>query len=502
MKNDKDIFANWAMQETESAPKESTPVADVPDDVKAVCAAIKQEQAAAQTQATADNLSAKDALVIEAVRNSLALGKNQRPVNTMENYETIINQDTVFKSSTGESFGSLRWNISKGTPEVLGADPYTGVKRYVAVDNPYIVQALAHIEKYYGLCKEKTLVDTITAVASKKQFDPIRGTLDVLKWDGVPRIEGFLTRWACADDTAYTREASRLLFAMGIHRAFDPGCDIDGALVFVSPVQGCGKSTLCKWLSMGMYSSLGSIEGREAVENLAGKWLIELEELKALQGRYTSVESIRRFVTGTNDYYRNPYERAAKDHPRTCFFIGTTNNENFLSDPAGDRRFFPIAFNQTADYLFSHAAECRHDIEQCWGEALARFKQDKLPNHFDRGLLAEAEQIRQAATIEDEWVEYIEQYLSKVIANDPNVSRKLTPDRKPAVCASVIYTWLDSKFNVGGGRAFENKTHGQRISQIMARRKGWIKGTKPGRLRFDENGEQVRHTYWYYQEQK
>lgn len=500
MTKDKDVFANWAKANAdESTPQQSTPPVDVPDDVKAVCESIKQEQAQAHAQATVDNLSARDALIIESVRNSLALNDKQKPLNAMENYETIITMDTVFRSSTGESFASLRWNIAKNTPEVIGADPYTGVKRYVTVENPFVVQALAHIEKYYGLCKESTFMNTIVNVASKKQFDPIRGTLDALKWDGVSRIEGFLTRWACADDTAYTREASRLLFAMGINRAFNPGCDIDGALVFVSPVQGCGKSTLCKWLSMGMYSSLASIEGREAAENLAGKWLIELEELKALQGRFTSVESIRRFVTCTNDYYRNPYERASKDHQRTCFFIGTTNNENFLSDPAGDRRFFPIAFKQTADYLFSHADECKHDIEQCWAEALTRFKQHKLPNHFNRALLDEAEQVRQAATLEDEWVAYIEEYLAKVIANDPNVKHKFTPDRKPAVCAELIYTWLNAKFNVGGGRAFESKTHGQRISQIMARCKGWLKGIKPGRLRFEINDEQLRRTYWYYE---
>lgn len=467
-------------------------------DVVAHCESVQaQEQYFAAQQ-----LSPIDAQCIQRVYNALETAvigpKAGKPACTMANFCAILMMDTAFTAQNGAKFSSLRWNELTETPEVCVNDKYTRRSKFVPVDNAFIVQAMEHIEKYYQLCNKQRFEDSLIATAVKKPFHPLRSVLDALEWDGIPRVSEFLTKWACAGDSAYVREVSRLLFATGIHRALNPGCDIDGMPVFISPVQGCGKSTLCKWLSLGLYSSLAGIEGKEAAENLCGKWLIEIEELKALQGRFTNNDSIKQFITATSDYFRVPYEKVATDHPRSCFFIGTTNSQTFLTDPTGNRRFFPINFGQSIDFLQAHADECKHEIEQAWAEAYTKFRTDEMRNFFDRSLLSEAEAAQKAATIEDEWEGYILSYLEQILSNDPNLTHVLTPDRKQAVCAPLIYNWLDAKFGAGNGKSYSRQQHGQRIGQIMAKRAGWKRGERPEVLRFKINGMPMRQRYWFY----
>src|SRR5206468_854923 len=51
---------------------------------------------------------------------------------------------------------------------------------------------------------------------------------------------------------------------------------------------------------------------------------------------------IKSFLTRPIDRYRPPYERRVKDVPRQCVFAGTVNEDTYLKDPTGGRRFWPV----------------------------------------------------------------------------------------------------------------------------------------------------------------
>ena len=73
-----------------------------------------------------------------------------------------------------------------------------------------------------------------------------------------------------------------------------------------------------------------------------GSWIIELAELKSLARTAGGVDSVKRFLTATQDKLRLPYERRADVFLRQCVFAGTTNKSDFLQDETGNRRFLII----------------------------------------------------------------------------------------------------------------------------------------------------------------
>ena len=58
------------------------------------------------------------------------------------------------------------------------------------------------------------------------------------------------------------------------------------------------------------------------------------------------MSSIKQAITAQRDNIRMPYREFAADYPRTCIFIGTTNEGAFLTDTTGNRRFLPVVCGQ------------------------------------------------------------------------------------------------------------------------------------------------------------
>jgi putative DNA primase/helicase len=98
----------------------------------------------------------------------------------------------------------------------------------------------------------------------------------------------------------------------------------------------------------------------------ATAWLVELGELASL--KRSDVESVRNFITRKEDAIRLPYGRVVKNMPRRCVFLGTTNSRQPLTDPEGNRRFWPVSVG-TIDTV--GLAKVR---DQMWAEALHEFE--------------------------------------------------------------------------------------------------------------------------------
>ena len=119
-----------------------------------------------------------------------------------------------------------------------------------------------------------------------------------------------------------------------------PGVKYDSCLVLSGP-QGIGKSTILgrlggKWFN----DSIVSFQGKEAMEQLQGSWIIELSEMQA--STKADNDMIKAFLSRQTDKFRVPYGRRTEEYPRQCVFAATTNDSIFLKDRTGGRRFLPV----------------------------------------------------------------------------------------------------------------------------------------------------------------
>lgn len=332
----------------------------------------------------------------------LQLDRKGWPVCTIENFETAMEWSESLK---GVQYNELAQCVEYELYDRLYRPV---IRRWEERDYAMLEKLL---ESDFGLYSPQKLRAALQLFLGTRRYHPIRRRIEALKWDGTPRLEGFLTRWMNCPDTPYVREVSRLIFAGGMHRLYQPGCKFDCVPVLVG-AQGSGKSTLVRWLAIedDWFTELTVMEGRESVEQLTGAWICEISELLALS-RVKEQEAVKSYLSRQRDRYRKPYDREITDSPRQCVFIGTTNRRQFLRDKTGNRRFCPVEVGTTGAELYARETECRAEILQCWAEAKARYDEGKLPASADTALLEDFREAQQDAMEEDWRVGAIENYV-------------------------------------------------------------------------------------------
>lgn len=130
-----------------------------------------------------------------------------------------------------------------------------------------------------------------------------------------------------------------------IKRIFNPESKFYEMIVLVGG-QGIGKSTFARYLSItdDWFCTIENIQAKDAVVNLMGKTVVEIEEFVALRNAKSANEA-KSFLSKLSDRIRIPYEKYATDVPRTCIFIGTLNERTFLNDHTRERRYLPVECN-------------------------------------------------------------------------------------------------------------------------------------------------------------
>lgn len=319
----------------------------------------------------------------------LRLDDKGAPCITIDNILLIMRNDPQYEG--------IRYNLLLNAPEVHANGE---ILRWQDADE---AESRHYIETVYNIHSEAKHGDALRIMFREREYHPIQDIVDGLKWDGTPRIEAFLTTWMKAEDNEYTREVSRLIFAGGINRLYSPGCKFDDVPILIGTSQGEGKSTLVRWLAMhdSYFSEVTEMDGQKSIEQLEGAWICEIAELLALT-KTKEQEAVKSYITRQRDKYRKPYDRNTTEYPRRCVFIGTTNNEYFLKDKSGNRRFYPVLVKSSAYWLYDHEQECREYIIQCWAEAKVRYDRGEMPNYANPDLV---EQFRSAQddAMEDDW---------------------------------------------------------------------------------------------------
>jgi hypothetical protein len=204
------------------------------------------------------------------------------------------------------------------------------------------------------------------AAARMAPVHPVRRYLNALVWDRTSRLATWLQTYLQAPDQPTTSAIGVWALVAAVARIFEPGCKADHVLILEGP-QAAGKSEAIRVLGGAWYHpQLPNLLGERPGQELQGRWLVEIGELDAFRG--IAVSRIKDFVTRPVDIYRPSYGRCTVTRPRQCVFVGTTNEDSYLRDPTGGRRFWPV---QTADIRLG---ALRADRDQLWAEAVQTYR--------------------------------------------------------------------------------------------------------------------------------
>ena len=343
-----------------------------------------------------------------------------------------------------------------------------------------------YMESVWGLKSRNAIQDAWAIECGRNGFHPVREYLLGLEWDGVERLDTMLVRWLKAEDNAFVRAAARKWMTAAVARVMQPGRKFDQMLVLVGK-QGIGKSTLARTLSRGWFSdSIQRLDGKDAYENLRGVWIVELAELAATKRSET--ETIKNFITKTEDTYRPAYGRHIVVYPRQCLFYGTTNDPDFLKDKSGNRRFWPV---EVEGFDRGRLLGLEEEVDQLWAEAVVRWRAGECLWMDEEELWLAAQAAQEAHTMQDELVGQILEYLDKPLpANWENLTVEervdfiqgrsvlelgACPMRRDVVSALEIRMELLGETREGIGK---NDIMGRRVADVMNHLPGWSRSGK------------------------
>ena len=223
-------------------------------------------------------------------------------------------------------------------------------------------------QRFKFLPSKDMLYDVVADAARLNKYHPVRDYLDSLVWDGVPRIDNWLTTYAGVKDTEYTRAVGAITLTAAVRRVRQPGCKFDEMLVFEGEKQGKNKSTAIAILAVReewFHDDLPlNVESKRVIETTRGRWLIEASELSGMTK--ADIEHIKAFQSRQIDRARLVWGRLVTEVKRQFIVIGTTNKREWMRDTSGNRRFWPVLVRGF------RLKDLRHDRDQLWAEAAAR----------------------------------------------------------------------------------------------------------------------------------
>jgi predicted P-loop ATPase len=295
---------------------------------------------------------------------SLELNKNGSVKDTLINITEILRHDKMFQS--------IAYNELSHTIDVNGELPWKQVKP--GWNDSDLSQAKVYFDKKYGIWAPGKFKDALLTAASERAYHPIKEYFNSLPvWDGTERVDRLLIDYLGAEDNIYTREVMRKTLVAAVARIYEPGTKFDYVLI-LNGEQGIGKSTFFAKLAKHWFSdslTVSDMRDKAAAEKLQGYWILELGELAGL--RKMDVETVKSFITRTDDKFRQSYGVHVENHPRQCIIVGTTNSEKgFLRDVTGNRRFWPVQVIGGKKSIWNELTD--GEVDQIWAEAIEKYK--------------------------------------------------------------------------------------------------------------------------------
>lgn len=218
----------------------------------------------------------------------------------------------------------------------------------------------------FRMVGKEMIIDAIQDACRAHSFDRAVDYLRKTTWDNVKRIDSWLSTVYGAPDDDYHRAVGANFFKGMAKRIIHPGCKFDTVLILEGK-QGCGKSTSLSIIGGPWHlETTLKADSKDFFLQFKGKLIVEFSEGETMSR--TETKNMKAMISTQTDTYRAPYGRVMKDVPRRCVFAMTTNQDEYLKDESGNRRFYPVeVVRDVVDFKW-----LKENRDQLFAEALHR----------------------------------------------------------------------------------------------------------------------------------
>ena len=305
----------------------------------------------------------------EHLKRATTLNKDQWLKDTLKRKQTSCTSTTtpinkkpmidyeLFTESLKKQEYSIKYNQITHTFEFFGFDKGESAE-HLAENVPTILQD--QLKKEYTHVSKQLVMDYITRYATRNKYNPVLDQIKTTKWDGKDRIEEIYSIFRIPPENTEEGKYSRIYIkkwlmqtVCALFNVIECPFSLDIILIFKGR-QGIGKTRFFEKLALkSQFFGEGICldpRDKDSVMQATSKWISELGEIGSTMRK--DMDSVKAFLTKSTDEYRTPYGKASLHYPRMTSFVGTVNDDEFLIDQTGNRRFatIPLPLDLVIDY--------------------------------------------------------------------------------------------------------------------------------------------------------
>lgn len=325
-----------------------------------------------------------------------------------------------------------------------------------------------YLERTYRVTFSTTLIsESIDLVAREKRYHPVREYLEKVEWDGKPRLDKQLHEYLGTPDDIYHAQVNSKWMLAGVARIFEPGIKFDQCLVLEGE-QGIRKSAYLRVLAGDYFTdSVNDITSDKAViEQTQGAWIVEIPELHAYNR--AEIEAQKAFFSKQAEKARLAYERRVTVLLRQFIIAMTTNEDQYLKDSTGGRRYWSVRVNVPQIDTDRLAA----NRDQLWAEAVHRYRQGESLV-LDGAALDQAKQTQESRLEHDPLIDMLDNWLLVKVPVTYHIDNELYSEfteegegvYRDRVCAAQVWVELMGK-NLGDFTIKDSKRIKRALSRI------------------------------------
>lgn len=259
----------------------------------------------------------------------------------------VMNVENIARilRSHDEFAGRFRFESFKNRMQMKVKDNWVDMNDNLAI---VLMSRISVLFPFLLRVNKKMVSEAVNLACYENTYDSAIEYIKSIKWDNTPRLDTWLTSVYGVEDNEYHRAVGSNWMKGLVHRIIEPGCKFDYVLV-LEGTQGLKKSTSFSKLCTPSWhlETTRTPDNKDFFSDMSGKLVVEFSEGESLSR--SDIKKLKAVITTANDTYRPPYAMYSMDFPRRCVFAMTTNQNEYLKDETGNRRWLPVRCEKEAD---------------------------------------------------------------------------------------------------------------------------------------------------------